>query len=134
MLLKVHEAPYNSKSPITLLSEYQIREHGLVIDSVAKKHMSSHGKRGTQRLELNPRIHIDFEDRGGMMGFEILPFEKGDEYKYDIFTITSLLGKRGEAILDSTKKGEPIYYFANGSDLQPKGGISCLHIHKVKIS
>ena len=38
ILLKVHEAPYNPLSPITLLSEYQIREYGLVIDSVAKKH------------------------------------------------------------------------------------------------
>ena len=38
VLLKVNEAPYNPTSPITLLSEYQIREYGLVIDSVAKKH------------------------------------------------------------------------------------------------
>ena len=38
VLLKVHEAPYNPSSPITLLSEYQVREYGLVIDSVAKKH------------------------------------------------------------------------------------------------
>jgi len=48
VLLKVNEAPYNPNSPITLLSEYQIREYGLVIDSVAKKHKSSHGKQGTQ--------------------------------------------------------------------------------------
>ena len=41
VLLKVNEAPYIPKSPITLLSEYQIREYGLVIDSVAKKHKSS---------------------------------------------------------------------------------------------
>ena len=76
VLLKIHEAVYNSKSPITLLSEYQIREYGLVIDSVAKKHMSSHGKRGTQRFQVNSWVHIDFEDRGGLMGVEILPFEK----------------------------------------------------------
>ena len=38
VLLKVHETPYNPFSPITLLSEYQIGEYGLVIDSVAKKH------------------------------------------------------------------------------------------------
>ena len=63
VLLKVNEAPFNSESSNILLSEYQIREHGLVIDSVAKKHMSSHGKRGTQRLELNPLLHINLEDR-----------------------------------------------------------------------
>ena len=37
VLLKVHEAPYNKNSPITLLSEYQARDHGLIIDSIAKK-------------------------------------------------------------------------------------------------
>lgn len=37
VLLKVNEAPYNGQCPITLLSKYQIREYGLVIDSVAKK-------------------------------------------------------------------------------------------------
>ena len=53
VLLKVHEAPYNPQSTITLLSEYQIREYGLVIDSVAKKHKSSYGKQGTQCFQLN---------------------------------------------------------------------------------
>ena len=89
ILLKIHETPYNSHSPITLLSEYQIREYGLVIDSVATKHMSTHGRKGTQRFELNKWVYINFEDRGGLMGFEILPIEEGDEEKYDIFTITS---------------------------------------------
>ena len=32
VLLKVNEAPYNPQSPITLLSEYQIQEYGLIID------------------------------------------------------------------------------------------------------
>ena len=89
VLLKIYECPMNGDSPITLLSEYQIREYGLVIDSVAKKHKSSHGKQGTQRFEINSWVHIDFEDRGGLMGFEILPMEDGDEDKYETFTITS---------------------------------------------
>ena len=38
VLLKVNQAPLNKNSPITLLSEYQIREYGLIIDSVAQKH------------------------------------------------------------------------------------------------
>src|SRR4051794_26697335 len=53
VLLKMYECPLNKGSPITLISEYQFREHGLVIDSVAKKHRSSHGKHGTQRFEIN---------------------------------------------------------------------------------
>ena len=64
VLLKVHEAPLNEESQITLLSEYQIRDHGLVIDSVARKHKSTHGKPGTQCFCVNSDVYIDFEDRG----------------------------------------------------------------------
>jgi hypothetical protein len=68
ILLKVNEAPINPESPITLLSEYQIREYGLVIDSVARKHKSSHDKQGTQHFYLSQDVYIDFEDRGGTYG------------------------------------------------------------------
>ena len=53
VLLKIHETPYNKNCPITLLSEYQIREYGLIIDSVARKHKTSYGQYGTQRFEVN---------------------------------------------------------------------------------
>ena len=89
VILKVNEAPYNAGCPITLLSEYQIREYGLVIDSVAKKHKTAFDKHGTQCFHLNKWVHINFEDRGGLMGFEILPFEDEDEEKYEIISITS---------------------------------------------
>jgi len=89
VLLKIHEAPYIQDSNITLLSEYQIQEHGLVIDSVASKHKSISGNYGTQRLYLNKWLHVPFEDRGGLMGFEVLPYEEGDEMKMEIHTITS---------------------------------------------
>src|SRR5687768_5893197 len=82
--MKLHQL-----SPITLLSEHQIREHGLVIDSVAKKHKSAYGKQGTQCFHISQDLHIDFEDRGGLMGFEILPIEDGDEEIFEIFTITT---------------------------------------------
>ena len=91
VLLNINEAPYNSNSPITLLSEYQIREYNLVIDSVAKKHKSSYHGHGTQCFHVNSWVYINFEDRGGLMGFEILPIEEGDETKFDIITITSPL-------------------------------------------
>ena len=48
VFLKINEAVYNKNSPITLLSEYQIRDHGYVIDSVATKHLRGRGERGTQ--------------------------------------------------------------------------------------
>ena len=90
IILKVNEAPYNPSSPITLLSEYQIREYGLIIDSVAKKHYSAPDTKGKQLFQVNKWVHINYEDRGGLMGFELLPFEKDDEETYEVITITSL--------------------------------------------
>ena len=89
VLLKVHEAAFYKDSSVTLLSEYQIQEHGLIIDSVVKKYFSTFGRKGAQRLELTPEFHIDLEDRGGLMGFELLPIEDGDEDKDKIIIITS---------------------------------------------
>ena len=93
VLLKIHEAAYNAGSPITLLSEYQVREHGYIVDSVATKHKASLDTYGSQRIILNDVVHVPFEDRGGLMGFEILPIEDGDidevDPKYDIFELTS---------------------------------------------
>jgi hypothetical protein len=66
VLLKVHEAPYNANSPITLLSEYQIREYGLIIDSVATKHHTGINTTGTQRFQISPHVHINFEDWGDL--------------------------------------------------------------------
>ena len=92
VFLKVNEAVYHQDNPITLLSEYQIREYGYVIDSVATKHKRSSTEAGTQRLALSEYVHIPFEDRGGIMGFEILPITdddfKDDEPLYDVFEVT----------------------------------------------
>jgi hypothetical protein len=89
VLLFIHEAVYNAGSPITLGSEYQTREFGLVMDSVATKHRSSHGNFGTQRLELRENEWLPFEDRGGMMGFEIHPYADGDNDVLEIIQVTS---------------------------------------------
>ncbi len=48
ILLKLHHAPFNANSPIALVSEYQVRENNLVIDSVATKHQSGPNTYGTQ--------------------------------------------------------------------------------------
>ena len=93
VLLKINEAAYNAGSPITLLSEYQIREHGYIVDSVASKHKTSLNTYGTLRIVLSDDIYLPFVDRGGLMGFEILPVEEGDidemHPKYDVFELTS---------------------------------------------
>ena len=89
LLLRVHEAVYNQNSTITLLSEYQVREYGIVVDSVATKHLTTDGKRGTQTLYASDVVKCPLIDRGGLMGLRLYPFEEGDEDKYEIFTITS---------------------------------------------
>ena len=76
VLLKVYEAPYNPSSPITLLSEYQVREYGLIIDYVAKKHRASHTSMGTQKFHLSADVHIDFEDRGDLWALRYYPLKK----------------------------------------------------------
>ena len=50
--------------------------------------MSLYGK---QLFQLSADVHINFEDKGGLMGFQLLPIEPGDEDIYDVFTITSPL-------------------------------------------
>ena len=93
VLLLINEAPLNPHCDISLTSEHQVRENGFVCDSVAWKHKKGPGTWGTQRLELNEFIHIPFVDRGGIMGFEMLPIEEGDidklNPKLDIFELTS---------------------------------------------
>ena len=89
VLLKIHEAAYLEDNPITLISEYQVRESGMVIDSTANKHRTIDGRFGTQQLYLNEKVSIPFEDRGALMGFELLPIQENDWKKYDIFTITN---------------------------------------------
>jgi len=89
VILYIHEAPYLKDSEVTLVSEYQSWEHGIVIDSVSQRHKTIHGTFGTQRMVLSKHVHIPYVDRGGLMGFEILPWKEGDEHIYDVFDITS---------------------------------------------
>ena len=91
--MKINEAVYNKGSPITFFSEYQIRENGFVLDSVAEKHMKALRVPGSQQLVLNDVLHVPFIDKRGIMGFEILPIEEKEideiDLKFDIFEITS---------------------------------------------
>ena len=56
-------------------------------------------------------MHINFEDKRGLMGFQLLPVEPGDEDIYEVFTITSplkwtphkfLLNKEDKSYYDPT--------------------------------
>ena len=51
LIITIHEAVYNKGSRTTLLSNFQLRHHGCIVDDVAKQHRGVDGKRGTQRIE-----------------------------------------------------------------------------------
>jgi hypothetical protein len=87
--LRINETVYNKNSPITLLSEYQMREHGIVVDSVASKHFTAKGTPDTQTLYASDVVRCPLLDRGGLMGITLYPVEDGDEEKYEIFDLTS---------------------------------------------
>lgn len=89
VLLEINETPYIPTSQITLISEYQVREYGSIIDSVAKKHFSAPNVRGKQSFQVNDVVSIDFEDRGGPIEFEILPFEDDDKERWEVIRVTS---------------------------------------------
>jgi hypothetical protein len=78
ILLLINEAPYLAHSPTTLLSEYQIREYGKVIDSCVETHVVSLDPRlmGKQPLEINEEMHIPMEDRGAIMGIPLFSMKK----------------------------------------------------------
>ena len=80
---------YNQHSPITLLAEYQMREFGLIVDSVASKHFSAPNVPGTQTLYVSDVVKCPMVDRGGLMALVLHPIEDGDEDKYEIFDVIS---------------------------------------------
>jgi hypothetical protein len=53
ILLVIHEAIHNESSSHSLLSEFQLREHGILIDSTCHRHG------GTQRLTITDNNHHD---------------------------------------------------------------------------
>ena len=81
VFLKINEAPWIKDNPITLLSEYQICHHRYRIDSTSSHHPAyTTSGYGAQRLELNNVLHIPFENRGAIMGFEILPIDDTKDF------------------------------------------------------
>ena len=112
-----------SDSDVTLLSEYQIREHGIVIDSVSKRHKSVNGTFGTQRMILSEYIHVPFVDRGGLLGCEILPWTEGDEDIYDVFEITRDLPWKPRQFRDDEE--DPVITSTNVAtiDSEPAPGV-----------
>lgn len=129
VLLKVHEAPYNANSPITLLSEYQIREYGLIIDSIAMWHHTGLNTTDTLHFLVNSHVHINFKglEGGGLMGIKILPIDKEDQDLYDVITITSTERWRPHRFAQTDPK--PYYYDPNDQDNQNEASYPAMVNH-----
>jgi hypothetical protein len=70
MILKVHQDVYNAGSRTTLISEFQVRDHGLIIDSISAKHKSDLGGcKGTQSFWVTPDLRLPLQLKGGLMTF-----------------------------------------------------------------
>src|SRR5688500_2361636 len=79
VLLQLHKALHNKNSIISLQSEYQLKEHGVVVNSVARKHLSTGGIHQTQTLFVSKETVFPLIDRESLMGIQIYPIENGDE-------------------------------------------------------
>jgi hypothetical protein len=72
VLLKAHEGVRNKGSPISLLLEYQTRDHGCVVDSVHRGHRKDwDGNYGTQSFRPTADIIIPLSLRKALMTFPI---------------------------------------------------------------
>lgn len=69
-LIRVKEAIANMDSDLSLISEYQFRDSGCIVDSVHRKHKLSEDQQGTQRI-VTPEngTTIPLQLRSGLMTF-----------------------------------------------------------------
>ena len=89
MILVAHEIVYNPGSNTTLISEFQVRNHGCILDSVSKSHrLSLEGKNGTQTFYPRDDIAIPLHLKKGLMGFYITAPTQEDIESLEHITIT----------------------------------------------
>ena len=73
VLLYVYEGVRNGDSEQTLLSEFQVRENGVIVDSVSKRHKGVDGQPGTQSI-IFPTDHqplvVPLNNVGALMTFQ----------------------------------------------------------------
>ena len=90
MILVAHEMVYNPGSNTTLISEFQVRNHGCVLDSVSKSHrLSLEGKYGTQTFYPRDDISVPLHLKKGLMGFYITAPTQEEVDTLEHITITS---------------------------------------------
>jgi hypothetical protein len=71
IIIEGGEGVHNKNSNVTLLSEFCMRESGIVVDSVSRRHKGSNGQQGTQSIQLSATTSIELEVRDALMSFRI---------------------------------------------------------------
>jgi hypothetical protein len=90
ILLRAHEVVYNKGSQFTLLSEFQCRDFGCIVDSVSRRHRLSDSAHGTQSFQPpDLDVPIPFELRGCLMAFQHFLPTRNDMEKLTPVDITS---------------------------------------------
>lgn len=91
VLLRFYESAFNPKSHITLLSEYQVRENGCIIDSVPKNHRTSYDRNtyGTQSFSPAPNVTIPLTTMAALMTFNISKPSAHDLKALPAFSVTA---------------------------------------------
>jgi hypothetical protein len=90
VLLRVNEAAYKKDNALTLISEFQARENGCVINSVSVKHKTSHDNTyGTQSFQPVAGVTVPLYSRAALVGFKIHNPSHDDLTNLDIVDITS---------------------------------------------
>ena len=86
VLVVAFEGVLNKGSSTSLISEFQVREAGNIIDSVSKRHTGVDGNPGTQCMKLkgddDDMVTIPFITRSGLMTFE--HWEPTDDELHDL--------------------------------------------------
>ena len=86
-LLIANETVYNPGSQVSLISEFQVREHGCIVDSVSRSHrVSIKGDKGTQTFYPRDDLIISLKLMKGLMGFHIV-----EPTSEDITTLTHVI-------------------------------------------
>ena len=80
IMLRAKHLIFNASSPHTLLSTYQMRELGIIVDDVSKRHLKDGGTMGSHSISFPTSGHIiDLTIKGALSTF---PVSKPTVYEY----------------------------------------------------
>jgi len=71
VFLRALHSIYNATSPHTLLSNFEMREVGLIVDAVTKRHLKDSNTYGTHSIQTPSGHVIDLKTRGALPTFDV---------------------------------------------------------------